>query len=219
MKVIVDAGHGGKDSGALGVSGTMEKTIALKVARLVRSHLTQADVSAGMTRSGDDFVTLSGRAELANKWGAALLSIHCNAGGGKGFECFTTPGETKSDAWADAVMRSYAAAFPDRAMRADISDGDLDKEARFTVLTKTRGPAILFELGFIDTVAGEAFLNDDENQKRMALAIARGTLEWLGLDLPSLEVGGPSLSGDLLECAEAVRDELIVAITEAKNLK
>lgn len=176
MKVLIDAGHGGKDSGAVSHDGKVfEKDVALTVAKRVHEILSPYGYVL-LSRRDDVFLTLSERAEKANAIEADLLSIHCNAGGGRGFEVFTSPGQTNSDPWATRVLEELHARFPNHPLRTDLSDGDPDKEARFTVLTKTRRSAILVELGFIDTPEGQAFLSDPANQEGLAQAIAKGTL-------------------------------------------
>lgn len=80
-----------------------------------------------------------------------FLSIHANAGGGNGMEGFTSKGETKSDKICEAFLKNIDKNFKNiTPLRKDISDGDLDKEANFYVLTKTSAPALLLELGFMD---------------------------------------------------------------------
>lgn len=98
-------------------------------------------------------VRLETRVKRANKYPASssfYLSVHSNAGGGKGSEFFTSPGDTKSDKIATIFGEEFQKEFPDRVLRTDFSDGDLDKERRFYVLTKTRMPAILTESFFMD---------------------------------------------------------------------
>ncbi|MCB0742975.1 MAG: N-acetylmuramoyl-L-alanine amidase [Ignavibacteriae bacterium] len=98
-------------------------------------------------------VRLETRVKRANEYPARssfYLSIHSNAGGGHGSEIFTSPGNTKSDRIATLFGEEYQAVFPDRKLRTDFSDGDLDKERRFYVLTKTKMPAILTENFFMD---------------------------------------------------------------------
>jgi len=98
-------------------------------------------------------VTLRTRVNRANLYGFSnvfYLSIHSNAGGGHGTEVYTSPGNTKSDKIATIFGEEYKKEFPNRRLRADYSDGDLDKEQHFFVLTKTKMPAILTENFFMD---------------------------------------------------------------------
>lgn len=79
--VVIDAGHGGRDFGAVG-SKTNEKSINLAVARLVRDYLGEdaPEIKTVMTRSDDRFVSLADRAAIANKAGGNLfVSIHTNS--------------------------------------------------------------------------------------------------------------------------------------------
>jgi len=78
------------------------------------------------------------------------ISIHGNAAGvesASGYEVYTSPGRTSSDPIADVFFK-HAEKTNLFRMRRDTSDGDNDKESRFTILTKTAGPAILTESGF-----------------------------------------------------------------------
>ena len=91
--IVIDAGHGGKDPGAIGHGGTAEKDITLKVSLLLRDLLTkQLGTQVVMTRDRDVFVELEDRAKFANKQDADLfVSVHVNAHpqrGTKGLEVY-----------------------------------------------------------------------------------------------------------------------------------
>lgn len=102
--IVIDAGHGGKDYGAIGVNNTVEKeinlSVALKVGKLVKENLN--DVKVVYTRSDDHFVELYKRGKIANEnEGKLFISIHCNAAPKKkrdpnGFEVYLLrPGRTE----------------------------------------------------------------------------------------------------------------------------
>src|SRR5690606_30430453 len=102
--VVIDAGHGGKDVGAIGVNGVREKdinlAIALKLGKLIKENLK--DVQVVYTRDDDTFVELYKRGKIANESGGKLfISIHCNSTPKKptdanGFEVYLLrPGRTK----------------------------------------------------------------------------------------------------------------------------
>jgi N-acetylmuramoyl-L-alanine amidase len=63
---------------------------------------------------------------------------------------YTSPNETKSDKIATVFGEEFQLEFPNRRLRTDFSDGDLDKERRFYVLTRTKMPAVLTENFFMD---------------------------------------------------------------------
>ncbi len=79
--VIIDPGHGGKDSGAVGPGKTKEKAIALRVARRLKTLLKKRlRVRAILTRDDDTFIPLTKRARIARENGGKIfLSLHCNA--------------------------------------------------------------------------------------------------------------------------------------------
>ncbi len=78
--IVVDAGHGGHDSGAVGVNKYYEKTIVLQISKRVEKYLKKKRFKVKMTRSSDRFVKLKNRTKFANKYKADIfVSIHANA--------------------------------------------------------------------------------------------------------------------------------------------
>jgi len=107
--IIIDAGHGGKDSGAVGRDGTKEKDVVLAVALKVGGYLKEMlGVNVVYTRDRDEFISLEGRGHLANQAGGKLfVSIHANAARdrrAKGTETFFL-GMHKTDAARNVMDR------------------------------------------------------------------------------------------------------------------
>jgi len=185
---VIDPGHGGQDSGAVGIvdgKTFTEKTIVLQVSEALGYLLLQDPrFDTSFTRRDDRFISLTDRAEKANALGAKLVSIHANAGGGVGFECFTTPGQTESDKLATSLLSHYAGEFAGWATRYDMTDGDPDKEARFTVLTATKETAVLFELGFMDRPEDLRRMTAPDFAERAARALYLGILQHESFAVP-----------------------------------
>ena len=79
-KVFIDAGHGGNDSGAVGVNNLLEKDINLSVAKKVYDFLKNQGVETKLSRTNDKTLELNERTSAANSWKAdCFVSIHCNA--------------------------------------------------------------------------------------------------------------------------------------------
>jgi N-acetylmuramoyl-L-alanine amidase len=79
-RVIVDAGHGGHDNGAVGPEGTREKDVTLAIAKRLAEDLRQQGLEVILTREDDRYVSLEERASIANSNHADLfISVHCNA--------------------------------------------------------------------------------------------------------------------------------------------
>lgn len=104
-------------------------------------------------------INLKDRVDIANKFAQRYgnenvlgISFHSNAGGGKGFEIYTSPGETKSDKYATIFYDIFQKNFPNWKMRKDLSDNDPDKESAFYILKNTNCPWILPEWGFFDNI-------------------------------------------------------------------
>lgn len=175
LLIAFDAAHGGRDPGAVGPSGLLEKEVTLPVAQhAARYARGWADVV--QTRRGDHYVSLRERCRIANERGVmAFVSIHCNSAKrrtAKGIETWHFRGSERGLALADEEQDAITAAFPRRPDRGV-------KGAGFYVLRNTRMPAALCELGFISTEEGEAFLRLEQTQEEMGRAIAEGLREWL----------------------------------------
>lgn len=184
MKIFLDPGHGGKDPGAVGPTGLRESSVALGVAERLTRFLASAGHDVEISRADDaTFVELEERAAHANRWGADLfVSIHCNASHDpavRGFEVWTTPGQTEADKLAQSVFMNVGRAFPGEPGRKDTSDGDSDKEKKFYVLAHTKAPAILVETGFISHPETEAAMRSLTWMSGAAAAIAAGIIDWI----------------------------------------
>jgi len=84
-RVIIDAGHGGHDTGAIGPTGVQEKDVALAIALKTAKKLSDAGLEVVLTRDDDTFVRLEDRSRLANQQrGDLFVSIHCNAAPSRG---------------------------------------------------------------------------------------------------------------------------------------
>ncbi len=80
--VVIDAGHGGKDPGAIGTQGTQEKNVVLNIARDLGMFIRQKwpDIKVIYTRKEDRFIPLKERGQIANRYGGKIfISIHCNS--------------------------------------------------------------------------------------------------------------------------------------------
>ena len=119
-------------------------------------------------------VPLDVRADIANRYYEEYpdlvgIEIHSNAGGGSGFEVFTSLGETESDKYATVWGHEIMAMF-DIAFRPDYVDGDLDKENHLYMTRKTNCPWILTENLFFDNYDDYLKLSDPLFRKRLIKA-------------------------------------------------
>ena len=119
-------------------------------------------------------VPLEERCKRANLWydrcngNCVVVSIHANAGGGTGFEVYTSPGQTKADPIATKLIEQLQQDFPEIKIRKDMADGDPDKEAGFYILKHTKAPAILAENLFMDNEADCQLLMAEDFREKLA---------------------------------------------------
>ena len=178
--IVLDPGHGGSDSGAIGPGGVQEKDVTLAVAQKVRAILQNSGARIAMTRDTDVDVygpNASDRQELQARVNVGaytpgmqvFLSIHCNS--------FSSPSANGSQTFY------YPKSDQDAQLAQDIQDelvaagGLRDRgisEANFYVVKHSDVPAALVELAFISNYNEEGLLNSPEFQDKIALAIAKG---------------------------------------------
>lgn len=168
--VVIDAGHGGKDSGAVGVDGTREKELALDTARRVESLLTERGYQVIMTRSRDEYIQLANRAKIANTANADIfLSIHFNSAGSdkaKGIEVLYASENNVSRKKEAGDQRRLA----DEVLKCILKETGLNNRGiknrpELAVLRLTDMNAALVEGGFMsnpdemDTIKTDAYLD------------------------------------------------------------
>jgi N-acetylmuramoyl-L-alanine amidase len=127
LRVMIDAGHGGKDMGAPGHHSTFEKEICLKIAHHVRRELERMKnlgdlpIEVMLTRENDSFIPLKDRVRAANDWGADLfVSIHANSSPlprVRGFEVYflSTEGSDEDARRLALIENAGAPAMPTKA--------------------------------------------------------------------------------------------------------
>jgi len=181
--IVIDAGHGGKDSGAVNpVYGVTEKEVNLAVATYMETELKlyHPYIKTFMSRETDVFVGLKNRCIKANSIiqdGIAesadlFLSIHTNAREVKGkygieIETYHCKGSEKGKRFAEAIQEALVS--------SDNSIPTIDrgvKTAGFYVLRHTIMPAVLVELGFLTDAEECIYLSSPRNQKIMGQVLA-----------------------------------------------
>ena len=184
MRLCINPGHGGHDSGVVGLGGLRESDLNLEVSGRVATLAVLHGWDVMMTRSSDRFIGLLEQADLANESKRPVdlfVSVHGNGVLNReahGVEFWTSRGQTRSDSVVPYLVGAWKAEFPDVVLRADWSDGDADKESSFAVLHLTRMPAVLVEVGFVSHPPTEALLKTSEYQDRIARAIVAGLNAW-----------------------------------------
>lgn len=174
MKIFIDAGHGGTDSGAVG-NGLYEKTVNLNVAKRVEYHLKRHGQTVIMSRTGDTNPSLTARSSACNSNNCDVsVSIHANAfnGTAKGVETYTYGKGVNEIKLAECVHNQILSKKVYTLNRGI-------KQADFHMVRETKMAAILIEMAFIDNVDDAKLLKN--NQEDFAVAITKGILQYFNL--------------------------------------
>lgn len=194
--IVLDPGHGGADSGAIGYRRVYEKKAVLDIARRARDILKAQGLNVRMTRDQDYFVPLSKRTSLARQWGADLfVSIHFNAADNasvSGIETYVcSSAGFASTMGGRADPRAYTgnrfdtkntllAYYLHRGMLQQVKAIDRGiKHARFEVLRSAPCPAVLLECGFISNPTEATHVISGDRREAIARGIVNGLMSYI----------------------------------------
>ncbi len=180
--IILDAGHGGLDSGKIGINDQEEKDINLKIALKIKKLLEEQGISVMMTRSADERLSetqtedLKARTEIMNRSNAALaVSIHQNSfrdSSVSGAQVFYYPDSDEGRKAADAIQEELNDMQPDNRKEVKAND-------TYYILKNTEIPVVIVECGFLSNYTEAEKLADDSYQSVVAGTVVRGILQYI----------------------------------------
>lgn len=186
--IVIDAGHGGRDGGSIGVNGSIEKDLNLKYAKSLQKLLSKAGVNVIMTRSTDDGLysedadnkklsDMRKRREIINNACPDLvISIHMNSfplDSCKGAKTFYQIENDSSFNAAKSIQNSLS--YYIKNASKTVSAGD------YYILNCTNYTSVLIECGFVSSPEEEQLLNTDSYREEFAYSIYRGVMLYLGI--------------------------------------
>lgn len=186
--VVIDAGHGGVDPGKVGVNGSLEKDINLKIAEMLKSFLEAEDVKVVMTRTDDNGLYDDGASNkkvqdmkrrvaiIEEAQPQIVVSIHQNSyheAHVHGAQVFYYTGSSTGEQLADLIQKRFTASV-DAGNKRGAKAND-----SYYLLKKTSCPIVIVECGFLSNREDEEKLNSEIYQERTAWAIHMGVLQYL----------------------------------------
>lgn len=211
--VVIDAGHGGQDSGTI-KTGLVEKALALDVAQRLQRHLQERGFVTLMTRADDTYISLQDRATIANsQTSAVFVSIHFDDAGraaATGVETYYAAHRLSlpervaswlpflqrvSNAPPDLESQNLAGFVQEALVTRTQATNRGTRSQQFFVIANVRHPAVLVEGGFLTNKDEAARLTNDDYREQMAAGIADGIVNYranllgqrtsLAVDVPS----------------------------------
>ena len=184
LNIVIDPGHGGKDSGAIGLDGyTYEKDLNLLVAKSLMEKLSEnSEINARITRDRDEYIKLLDRASVSNDNNADLfLSIHFNSSdnpSARGIEVLYA--SEKNVKIKDTVQKHFASCLQKALIR---ETGAVDRGIKNTpaiiVLNKTKNVSALVELGFVSNESDLETIKDPDYIDKLARGIYNGIEDYM----------------------------------------
>lgn len=179
ITVIIDAGHGGEDNGAIGTDGTKEKELTISIAKRIKSLNEDENIRIILTRNTDILPSLKSRTDLSNKEKADLfLSIHINSSPDKTKTSFEVLVSGKSNSWnaennrlASIIMGNLQGVYPTVQTTSERKNG-------IWVLENNNCPSALIECGYISNDKDLGFIKDPANQDKIAKGILSAIIQF-----------------------------------------
>lgn len=192
--IVVDVGHGGFDSGKVGIHGELEKDINLQIALKLRDTLQETGISVIMTREDDKGLydenannkkaqDLQRRCDLINeKKPLMTISIHQNSYTSpeiKGAQVFYYTTSTESQKLAEEIQKTLIEQVdPENHREAKANDS-------YYLLKKTSSAIVIVECGFLSNPEEAKKLTDEEYQQKLVDAVCQGIFKYLGKETKS----------------------------------
>ena len=186
--IVIDAGHGGKDPGKVGVSGTLEKDINLEIALKLKGRLEADGICVVMTRSSDVGLysetaqnkkkeDMEARVRLiAETEPDFVVSIHQNSFSSedcRGAQVFYYKESPEGKALAETLQNAFLQVLQDGNNRRAKANTD------YYLLRKTACPIVIAECGFLSNPSEEALLATPEYQEKVAAALHSGIQQFI----------------------------------------
>lgn len=190
--IIIDAGHGGEDGGAVGINGAEEKDINLAIALTLQKYLLQNNFDVIMIRDGDYSVgdqsldsvakrkksDTKSRVQTVNETGNCIvISIHQNhftQSKYDGAQVFYSGNRAESSVLAECIRKSIV-----EELQPDNKRENKQADKNIYLLCNVNVPAVLVECGFLSNQAEADLLNTSSYQQEMARAIYNGLIAYL----------------------------------------
>lgn len=188
ITIVLDAGHGGRDGGSVGVNGTIEKNINLDYTLALKEKLNSAGFRVQLTRKTDDGLysltapnkklsDMSARFRIIQETNPSLvISIHMNCfsdSSAYGAETYYRANDNSSKYCADLIQSSFCTYLNARNTTSKVGD--------YYILNCSYYTAILIECGYISNPEEEAKLNTDDYKNKFVDAVYKGLLLYFGI--------------------------------------
>lgn len=186
--VAIDAGHGGNDPGKIGIDGTLEKDINLKIAMKLKKYLEASDVDVVLTRENDNglysakdsrkkMADMTKRCDIINDVKPALtVSIHQNSYHQEeisGGQVFYYKKSEKGKELAEIIQKRFDFLLGEKNTRLAKPNDN------YYLLLHVRTPIVIVECGFLTNSKESALLNTEDYQDRVAYTIHMGIMNYL----------------------------------------
>lgn len=188
VNLVIDAGHGGIDAGAVGTDNSLEKNINLSIAQKLYDFAMVSGVSSFLVRDGDylcyDVGDDTNRSDLYNRFdyvnsipNSTLISVHQNHFTDEkenGMQIWYSPNDSESKVLADSILNISKDNLQKENTRENKKSDD-----SYYLLYKAKVPSVMVECGFMSNAEENALLQENSYQNKLAYSIMLGFCEYL----------------------------------------
>lgn len=171
-KIMIDPGHGGRDNGATGAKGSLEKNLTLKTAQLLANKLKAQGAKVFMTRSNDQYLALSSRVSMAHYQNVdAFISLHYDS-----IDNYTVKGMTSY--YYHSHQKGLASSIHNAVIKQTKLNDRGVRQGDYHVIRENKQMAVLLELGYISNPTEELMVNTSQYQEQVTNGIVQGVVTY-----------------------------------------
>ena len=175
LKIAIEAGHGGKNLGAVGLSGTLEKSINLDLAKKLEKICKQNGAKVYQVRNSDKYMFLGEKRDsVLSSNSDIFISIHANAGGKTYLGVSGTSTYYNNPFWAAFAEKTY-----DNLLELNLDEFGIIGAFNYKVIRISEMPSILVEQAFLSNAIDEEKLTNEKFRAKMATKIYEGIVDYL----------------------------------------
>lgn len=170
--IVLDPGHGGNDSGAVGVAGTLEKQLTLRTARIVYDKLNASGANVVLTRNSDSYVSLRSRVSISHYRNAdAFISLHYDS-------VYDRSARGITSYYYKNIDIPLASAIQTEMIKTTGFKNRQHRLGNFQVIRENKNPSALLELGFVSNPTEEYTVNTNSFQENVSNGIYYGLAQY-----------------------------------------
>jgi N-acetylmuramoyl-L-alanine amidase len=225
LTVVLDAGHGGKDAGGIGLGGTREKDMSLLIVQMIKEMNTNDNLNIVLTRTDDVYLTPQERADFTKAQNADLfISIHLDTAPASesdnknGMSVFIARDEFGNTNASRLLASAVIGSFKNNYGLA-VPDNPIQRKVGIWVLQANECPSVLIEAGYISNSKDAAYLRTDAAKETIARNLLAAINNFAAQKSVAVTVAADTLPEVVVMGKQQVADKKVTAVNDLDSIK